>query len=70
MFIFACFTILETENHIGVTGSSHEPLPRPEQVVEQMRDATERLRDQAWIVAPLTTANIELGEPAPDLSAT
>jgi hypothetical protein len=28
--------------------------PGPEQAVEQMREATEKLREQAWMVAPLT----------------
>lgn len=26
----------------------------PPEVVEQMRDATDRLREQGWMVAPLT----------------
>src|SRR3954469_3010783 len=38
----------------AVTGSAHEPggLP-PAHAAEQMREATERLRDQAWMFAPM-----------------
>ena len=40
-----------------MSGSDTEPVvPLPEQADEQMRDATERLREQAWMVAPMTTA--------------
>ena len=42
-------------------GSDHEPTETVE-VVEQMREATERLRDQAWMIAPLTTAAVNDGE--------
>ena len=31
----------------------------PEAVAAEMNDATERLRDQAWMIAPLTKAPIE-----------
>lgn len=36
-----------------------ERAPGPEQVVEQMAEATGRLRDKAWMVAPLTHAVAE-----------
>ena len=40
-----------------MSGSANEPVvPGPEQAIEQMREATERLRDQAWMVAPMTSA--------------
>lgn len=39
-----------------MSGSDDEPVvPLPEQAAEQMKDATERLREQAWMVAPLTS---------------
>lgn len=38
-----------------MSGSDFEPIvPLPEEAAEQMKDATERLREQAWMVAPLT----------------
>ena len=37
-------------------GSDREPTTEPVEVVQQMRTATERLRDQAWMLAPLTSA--------------
>jgi len=37
----------------------------PTEAAEQMRDATERLREQGWMVAPLTTA-----APLPDPAGT
>lgn len=45
-----------------MNGSDHEPVT-PELAVDQMTDATARLREQAWMIAPLTTA---LDLPAPD----
>jgi hypothetical protein len=42
-----------------------QPTPDAEQVVEQMREATDRLRDQAWKVAPLTPA-VQSTETEPD----
>lgn len=35
----------------------------PEAVAAEMSDATDRLRDQAWMIAPLTRAPLE---PAPE----
>ena len=41
-----------------MSGSDDEPVvPLPQHAAEQMRDATERLRDQAWMVAPMTTGH-------------
>jgi hypothetical protein len=38
-----------------VSGSDQEPtVPPAEQADEQMRDATELLRDQAWVISALT----------------
>lgn len=37
-----------------VSGSEQEPPQPPDQVVEQMREVTQKLRDQAWMVASLT----------------
>jgi len=37
-----------------MTGSAVEPSPQ--HAAEQMRAATERLRDQAWMVSPLTSS--------------
>jgi hypothetical protein len=34
-----------------VSGSDHEPSDSPQQVAQQMREATQRLRDQAWKVS-------------------
>src|SRR4051812_31168651 len=40
-----------------VSGSEGEPMATgPEQALEQMRAATGRLRDQAWMVAPMTAS--------------
>lgn len=39
-----------------VSGSAEQPaVERPEQAAEQMRDATDRLRERGWMVAPLTS---------------
>ena len=47
-----------------MAGSEVEPTtPGPDQVVDQMREATDRLREQAWMVAPLTS-----GLPEPPLA--
>ena len=35
-------------------GSEHEPTPDPSEVATQMRDATNRLRESGWMVAPMT----------------
>ena len=35
----------------------------PTEAAEQMRDATERLREQGWMVAPLTNA-VPIPDPA------
>jgi hypothetical protein len=35
-----------------MSGSEVEPVP--DQAAEQMQEATERLRDKAWMVAPMT----------------
>jgi len=41
-----------------VPDSDHESsAPDPDQVVEQMREATERLRDHAWVVAAIVSAS-------------
>ena len=38
-----------------MSGSEDEPVvPLPEQAAEQMREATDRLREQGWMVAPIT----------------
>ena len=40
-----------------MNGSDPEPLvPLPHEADEQMRTATERLRDKAWMVIPVTGA--------------
>ena len=39
---------------LGVTGSDNEPS-KPIDAETQMREVTERLRNQAWMVAPMTT---------------
>jgi len=41
-----------------MTGSAAEPLPQ--HAAEQMRAATERLRDRAWMVSPLTTTPLQV----------
>jgi len=50
-----------------MSGSAAEPSAH--HAAEQMRAATARLRDQAWMVSPLTTAESlspdDLAEPAP-----
>lgn len=38
-----------------MTGSAVEPTPSAEQAAEQMRDATDRIRDH-WTVIDLTSA--------------
>ena len=43
-----------------MSGSAVEPSPQ--HAAEQMRAATERLRDKAWMVSPMTSAEV----PAPD----
>lgn len=46
-----------------MSGSDVEPTPPgPEQVVEQMREATDRVREQAWLLAPLTSLVTELAD--------
>ena len=42
----------------------------PVEVAEQMRDVTERLREQAWMVAPLTTSAplADDVDPVPDVA--
>ncbi|HET7530956.1 MAG TPA: hypothetical protein VFJ98_08365 [Mycobacteriales bacterium] len=37
-------------------GSDNEPVVPPEEAAVQMQEATERLRDKAWMVAPMTSA--------------
>jgi hypothetical protein len=46
-----------------MTGSAAEPSP--EQAAEQMRAATERLRDQGWMVSPLTSTPVQVVEDDP-----
>ena len=42
-----------------MSGSDIEPIvPLPQEAAEQMHDATERLRDLAWMVGPMTAAEI------------
>src|SRR5690349_14362115 len=54
-----------------VSGSDVEPVvPPPEQAAEQMKDATSRLREKAWMVAPLTTAVPDLEPEERENSAT
>jgi hypothetical protein len=52
-----------TPHHLGTTvhRDREEAAIRedPQVVVETMTDATERLRDQAWMIAPLTKPAIE-----------
>jgi hypothetical protein len=44
-----------------MSGSDTEPVvPLPEQAADQMKDATDRLREQAWMVAPMTSAVADL----------
>jgi len=39
-----------------VNGSDPEPqVPLPQDAAEQMREATDRLREQAWMVTPMTS---------------
>jgi hypothetical protein len=47
-----------------MTGSEAEPTPSAEQAAEQMRDATERIRD-SWTVVDLTGADVP---PQPDIA--
>ena len=49
-----------------MSGSDTEPVPLPEQAAEQMREATERLREKSWMVASMTTPEIV---PAQDTDA-
>jgi hypothetical protein len=44
-----------------VNGSDREPID-PTEAADQMRDATDRLRDQAWMVAPFTSPVSDLTE--------
>ena len=59
--------ILERANPADMSGPEEQPIPDAEQVVEQMREATDRLRGQGWKVAPMTPT-IELTETEPDYS--
>jgi penicillin-binding protein 1A len=48
-----------------LSGSEEEPaVELPEQAAEQMRDATDRLREQGWMVAPMTTPVLPAPQPA------
>jgi hypothetical protein len=48
-----------------LSGSEEEPaVELPEQAAEQMRDATDRLREQGWMVAPMTTPVLPATQPA------
>ena len=40
-----------------MNGSDIEPVD-PRETAVQMRDATERLREQGWMVAPVTSAAV------------
>ena len=40
-------------------GSAYEPIPEPTEADAQMHEATQRLREQAWMFAPLTSAPIQ-----------
>ena len=40
-------------------GSDHEPTAEPVVAAQQMREATDRLREQAWMVVPLTSAPVD-----------
>jgi hypothetical protein len=53
-------TIISEAILLVMSGSDHEPTPGSEQVVEQMREATDRLREQAWLLAPLTSVVSEM----------
>jgi hypothetical protein len=46
-----------------MSGSDFEPTPEVEQVVEQMREATDRIRGSAWMVTPMTSS-VELDDGA------
>jgi hypothetical protein len=39
-----------------MSGSDREPTPEVDQVVEQMREATDRIRGSAWMVTPMTSS--------------
>ena len=41
-----------------MNGSDHEPVT-PQAAADQMAEATTRLREQAWMIAPLTTAAVD-----------
>ena len=47
-----------------MSGSDHEPSDAPIEAAQQMRAATQRLRDKGWMVSPLTQPVIV--EPAAD----
>jgi hypothetical protein len=38
-----------------MTGSPREPTPAPDEAAAQMREATDKLRDQGWKLAPPNT---------------
>ena len=40
------------------SGSDHEPSLPADQLVRQMREVTDKLRDQAWMVAPLSGTSV------------
>lgn len=43
-------------------GSANEPSTDPSNAADQMRAATKRLRDRAWMVTPMSSAASEPGE--------
>ena len=51
-----------------MSGSAAEPSP--EHADEQMRAATERLRDQGWMVSPLTSTPLQVVVDDPAETAT
>lgn len=55
---------MEQANPAGMSGSEQEPTVDAELVLEQMREATDRLRGQGWKVAPLPPATETTEEPA------
>ena len=60
---------MEPENLDDMSGSDVEPTPGVSApVVDQMREAIDRVREQAWMVAPLTSPvalPVESGSDAP-----
>ena len=38
-----------------MSGSETEPVTSPDEAAAQMQAATERLRDKAWMMAPMTS---------------